>query len=115
MAFRVTYATLSADNEEMHAAYDRGIEIARSWLGEQHSFTVDGEHRDGDGTFFEERSPSDHDLVIGKFANATVEDVNDAVAAARRGAQSWAATPWQERVAILERAADQISEHRAEL
>jgi 1-pyrroline-5-carboxylate dehydrogenase len=115
MAFRVTYATLSADNEEMHAAYDRGIEIARSWLGEDHSFTVDGEHRDGDGTFFEERSPSDRDVIIGRFANATVDDVTDAVAAARRGAASWAATPWQQRVEILERAADQISEHRAEL
>ena len=41
--------------------------------------------------------------------------MRDAVAAARRGAPAWAATPWQERVAILERAADQISEHRDEL
>ncbi len=28
-----------ADDDEMHAAYDRGIEIARSWLGEDHHFT----------------------------------------------------------------------------
>lgn len=32
MAFRVTYATLSADNEEMHAACERGIDIARDYL-----------------------------------------------------------------------------------
>jgi 1-pyrroline-5-carboxylate dehydrogenase len=116
MAFRVTYATLSADNEEMHAAYDKGIEIARSWLGEDHHFTVDGEHRSGvPGAQFEERSPSDLDIVIGRFATASEDDVRDAVAAARRGAPAWAATPWRERVAILERAADQISEHRAEL
>ena len=47
--FRVTYATLSADNEDLHEAYDRGIEIARSWLGQQHPFVVDGEARDGSG------------------------------------------------------------------
>jgi 1-pyrroline-5-carboxylate dehydrogenase len=115
MAFRVTYATLSADNEELHAAYDKGIEIARGWLDEEHSFTINGEHRNGDGTYFEERSPADRAIVIGRFANATTDDVNDAVAAARSGAPRWAATPWQERVEILERAADQISTYRAEL
>jgi 1-pyrroline-5-carboxylate dehydrogenase len=31
--FRVTYATLSADNEELHAAYEQGVRTARSWLG----------------------------------------------------------------------------------
>ena len=30
---RVTYATLSADNEDLHAAYEEGLEIARSGLG----------------------------------------------------------------------------------
>jgi 1-pyrroline-5-carboxylate dehydrogenase len=116
MAFRVTYATLSADNEEMHAAYDRGIEVARTWLGEDHHFTVDGERRSGaPGTAYEERSPSDRDVVIGRFETATAQDVRDAVAAARRTAPVWASTPWRERVAILERAADRISEHRDEL
>jgi 1-pyrroline-5-carboxylate dehydrogenase len=112
MAFRVTYATLSADNDELHAGYDRGIEVARTWLGEEHRFTVNGERRIGDGTFFEERSPADRDIVIGRFGNASETDVHDAVAAARAGAPAWAATPWSERVAILERAADQISTHR---
>ena len=99
----------------MHAAYDHGIAIARSWLGEDHHFTVNGERRSGDGTFFVERSPGDRDVVIGRFANATEIDVNDAVAAAHRAAPDWAATPWRGRVAILERAADQISKYRAEL
>ena len=31
--FRVTYATLSADNEELHAAYEDGLRLAESWLG----------------------------------------------------------------------------------
>jgi 1-pyrroline-5-carboxylate dehydrogenase len=32
--FRVTYATLSADNEDLQAAYDEGVRVARSWFGE---------------------------------------------------------------------------------
>src|SRR6266540_2125348 len=75
--FRITYATMSADNEEL--------------------------------------SPIDHDLVIGEFAQATREDVRDAVAAATAFAPAWAATPWKERVALVRRAADLISERRSEL
>jgi 1-pyrroline-5-carboxylate dehydrogenase len=113
MAFRVTYATLSADNDDLHAGYERGIEVARSWLGEDHHFRVNGERRSGiPGAELEERSPSDRDVVIGRFATASPADVRDAVAAARAAAPGWASTPWRERVAILKRAADQISEHR---
>jgi 1-pyrroline-5-carboxylate dehydrogenase len=116
MGFRVTYATLSTDDDALHAAYDQGIEIARSWLGEDHNSIVNGEHRPGDpGRQYEERSPADHDVVIGRFAHATDDDVRDAVTAAHDAASGWAATPWEERVAILERGADQISKHRSEL
>jgi 1-pyrroline-5-carboxylate dehydrogenase len=116
MSFRVTYATMNTDDDALHAAYDKGIEIARSWLGESHSSLVDGEHRPGvAGQEYEERSPIDRDVVIGRFACASADDVRDAVSAARAAAPGWAATPWKERVAILERAADQISKHRNEL
>jgi 1-pyrroline-5-carboxylate dehydrogenase len=113
MAFRVTYATLSADNDELHAGYERGIEVARGWLGENHPFVVNGEPRLGDeADALVEHSPSDRDVLIGTFAPATDADVRDAVAAARAAAPAWAATPWKERVEILERAADLISERR---
>ena len=47
--FRITYATMSADNEELQAAYDKGIEVARSWLGQTHPLYVNGEARQGSG------------------------------------------------------------------
>ena len=114
--FRVTYATLSADDDALHADYDRGIEIARNRIGQRHGFVVDGEERDGvEALAIEERSPIDRDMVIGTFATASMGDVHDAVAAACAHAPSWAATPWGERVAILRRAADLISERRSAL
>ncbi len=111
--FRITYATMSADNEELHKLYDQGIQTARSWLGQQHPLYVNGEAREGSG-YKEARSPIDG-TVIGEFAMATREDVRDAVAAAKGAFPSWANRPWQERVAIVRKAADLMTEQRNEL
>ena len=43
--FRVTYATLSADNNDLHTAYEQGLQIARSWFGSTLPVYVDGESR----------------------------------------------------------------------
>jgi 1-pyrroline-5-carboxylate dehydrogenase len=112
--FRVTYATLSADNEELHAAYEQGIATARSWLGQTFPAWVDGEARD-DGQSFGLVSPNDHGLELASFHAATERDIDDAVKAARAAAPAWSGTPWRERVAILRRAADLISERSNEL
>jgi len=112
--FRVTYATMSADNEELHRAYEQGIETARSWLDQKHPYFVNGEERWGEATD-EERSPIDRDVVIGHFGRATRQDAKDAIAAAKAYAPTWAATPWKERNAIMSRAADLISERRNEI
>ena len=111
--FRITYATMSADNDELHEAYDKGIEVARSWLGQKHPLYVNGEAREGSGSR-EARSPIDG-TVIGSFAEGTREDVRDAVAAAKEAFPAWANRPWQERVEIIRKAADIMSEQRNEL
>ena len=49
--FRITYATMKADNEDLQSAYDRGIETARSWLGQRYPFYVNGEAREGESWF----------------------------------------------------------------
>jgi 1-pyrroline-5-carboxylate dehydrogenase len=107
--FRITYATMSADNPELHRRYEEAVERARGWLGQDHPFHVDGEERWGDG-FHEERSPIDHEIVVGKFAQGTRQDAKDAIAAAKAYFPTWSGMPWEERVAIMRRAADLISE-----
>jgi 1-pyrroline-5-carboxylate dehydrogenase len=112
--FRITYATLSADDGRVDAEFERGLEVASSWLGERHALLVAGESRPG-GSSYRTASPIDTSRSIGEFAVASQEDVDEAVRAARGAARSWAAAPWQERAAILDRAADLISQHRSEL
>jgi 1-pyrroline-5-carboxylate dehydrogenase len=112
--FRVTYATLSADDDELHAAYDAALADAKAAFGRQHPLRIGSERRDG-AAGFETVSPVDRTVVIGQFAAATAADVADAVNAAEAAQPTWVATPWSERVAILDRAADLISERRTEL
>ena len=69
----ITYATLRADNEELHALYEAGLEKARGRLGAYHRNVVGGVERDGDGTF-EVRSPIDRDILVGTFAKGTRQD-----------------------------------------
>jgi len=106
---KITYATLRADNEPMHAQFETALAAARGTLGGLHRNYVDGAWRDGAGTF-EVHSPIDTDIVLGTFAKGTAADVDDAVAAARRAQPAWSARPWRERVAIVKRAGDLISE-----
>jgi 1-pyrroline-5-carboxylate dehydrogenase len=107
---KITYATLRNDNDELHAQFEKGVEEARAMLGQNHRNVVGGRERDGEGTF-EKRSPIDGSLV-GTFAKGTRIDVQDAIAAARAAFPAWSARPWQERVAILRRVADIISERQ---
>jgi 1-pyrroline-5-carboxylate dehydrogenase len=111
---RITYATMSADNEELHAAYEKGIETARSWLGQKHPFYVNGEAREGEA-YDEERSPIDRDVLIGYFGRATQQDAKDAIAAAKAFFPEWSGTPWPERVKTMRHVADVISDRVYEL
>jgi len=108
---KITYATLRADNEELHQLYEAGLVQARSRLGGQHRNFVGGRERDGDGTFAL-RSPIDSEMLVGTFARGTRQDVRDAVEAARLAQPGWAALGWEKRLEILRRAADLISERQ---
>jgi 1-pyrroline-5-carboxylate dehydrogenase len=106
--FRVTYATLTADDAELQAAYTAAVDRVRGELGATHGLHIGDEERVGPA--FTTVSPIDTSVAVGHFTAADAEDVDDAVAAARRAQPSWAATPWQQRCELLDRAADLISE-----
>src|SRR5918996_82207 len=112
--FKITYSTLSADNPQMHKNYEDGIETAKSWFGADQPYYVNGEARTSD-RMEEERSPIDNDILIGRFSVASESDVDDAVRASRTTFDEWSATPWQERVEIMSRAAELISDRIYEL
>ncbi len=107
-AFRITYATLSADDDELQASYTAASAAVRADLGATHPLWIGDEERFGDT--FTTVSPVDTSIQIGRFTDADADDVADAVEAARAAQGEWAATSWQERCEILDRAADLISQ-----
>ena len=52
----------------------------------------------------------DVDLLIGHFQQGGKEEVGEAVAAAKAAFPAWRDTPWQERIVLLGKVADLISE-----
>ncbi len=110
---KITYATMRADNEELHALYEEGVAAARKRLGDGYENWIDGKPR-GAAEHFEIRSPIDTDIVVATVAKGTRQDVKDAVAAARAAQPAWRNTPWQERLTILRRVAELISDRLME-
>ncbi len=110
---KITYATLRADNEELHALYEAGLEKAKGRLGAYHRNYIDGKERDGEG-IFEVRSPIDRDILVGTFAKGTRDDVKDAIAAARKAQPAWFRLGWEKRLEILNQAAELFSERQME-
>ena len=108
---KITYATLRADNEELHKLYETGLEEAKKELGGHHLNVVNGRDRAGDGEMTV-ASPIDRNLILGHFARGTRDDVRDAVKAARSAQPAWAAKPWKDRLELIRKAADLISERQ---
>jgi 1-pyrroline-5-carboxylate dehydrogenase len=110
---KITYATLSADNEELQSAFDAAVERVRGDFGRAYPMIIGDEERAG-GDLFDDRSPIDTQIVVSRFPVGTRQDVQDAVAAARTAFPAWRDLGWRRRLEILRRAADLISERQFE-
>jgi 1-pyrroline-5-carboxylate dehydrogenase len=73
------------------------------------TMTIGGRQRMGGGDRFDVVAPHDHANVLGASAQATSGDVADAVAAAKKAAYDWSRTSFDERAAVLLRAADLLA------
>ena len=73
------------------------------------TMTIGGEQRPGDGEPIEVVQPHRPDAVLGRMGNATATDVKAALAAAKEAAPAWRQLPFEERAAILLKAADLLA------
>jgi 1-pyrroline-5-carboxylate dehydrogenase len=106
---KITYSTLASPNPRLDELYDEAVVRARANIGQTFPMYINGEERLAAETFVK-ISPVDTDLTLAHFQKGTEQDAEDAVAAARAAFDGWRKTPWQERVTIMRRAADLISE-----
>ena len=103
---RITYATMAAD-PNLHVEFDAAIERVKGTLGQTYPMYIGGQAITASEQF-EDRSPIDTRILLGKFQQGGREHVKQAIAAAKAAAPAWAATPWQERVRLLKKLCDAI-------
>jgi len=112
---KITYATMSGDAlDDLHRELDVAIERVKSVFGRSYPLVIGG-HEVRAANEFDDRSPIDTRILLGTFQSASREQTRDAIAAAKGAYPAWSARPWQERVALLKKAADGIRERRWEL
>src|SRR5919199_6550135 len=112
---KITYATMTADRmEDLHRELDAAIEKVKSTFGRTYPLMIGGREVKASSEF-DDRSPIDTRILLGKFQNGSREQVRDAIAAAKAAFPAWSARPWRERVSLLKKVADGIRARRWDL
>src|SRR3989449_1494580 len=112
---KITYATMTADRmEDLHRELDTAIGQVKSTFGKSYPLVIGGKDVKASSEF-DDRSPIDTRILLGKFQSASRDQVRDAIAAAKAAYPAWSAKPWRERVALLKKVADGIRARRWEL
>jgi 1-pyrroline-5-carboxylate dehydrogenase len=112
---RVTYSNVATDFTPVHDLLDRLIpEVKARLLGRERPNLIGGAS-DTEGQRYAACSPIDRDVELGSFIAARGPAINRAVCAATTAFADWSRRPWQERVAVLRRAADLLDRQKYEL
>src|SRR5436190_124010 len=112
---KITYATMTADRmEDLHRELDGAIASVKTRFGKSYPMFIGGREVRA-ASEFDDRSPIDTRILLGRFQNGSREQVRDAIAAARAAFPAWSARPWRERVALVKKIADGIRARRWEL
>jgi 1-pyrroline-5-carboxylate dehydrogenase len=107
--FKLTYATMFNPPEELHLQFEAALAKVKAGLGREYGMLIGGKDR-STAEKFQDRSPANTDIVLGIFQKGGVDEAVEALAAARKAFPSWSHTSWQDRVALLRKAADLINE-----
>lgn len=105
--FKLTYGTMFNPPEELHMQYDEALARLKANFGKEYPMWIAGKER-----FAAEkhaaRSPINTDWHLATFQKGTVQDAEDAVAAAKATFPAWSKMNWEERVYLLRKFADRI-------
>jgi 1-pyrroline-5-carboxylate dehydrogenase len=94
---------------EMHDQFDQALAGVKARLGSEYGMIINNQDVFAEEKF-EDRSPANTDVVLAVMQKGSEKHAQQALAAARAAFPGWSKTPWQERVALLRKAADLIDE-----
>ncbi len=114
MAFKITYSMLNADMTEVHREFDAAIAKVRQGLGAEFPSWIGGKAFTS-GSLLDDVNPADTRQVLARFHKIGKKDLDSVFTNARKAQVGWGDTPWKERVRLINRAADLISERSKEI
>jgi 1-pyrroline-5-carboxylate dehydrogenase len=107
--FKLTYATMFNPPEELHTQFDAAVRKLKGNLGKEYGMIIDGKDAFADEKF-EDHTPIDTSVCLAVMQKGNEQHAHAALAAARKAFPKWSGMKWQERVKLLEKAADLIEE-----
>ena len=113
-SFELTYATMFDPPEELHTRFEGALQQVRSRLGKNRGMIIQGEEVFGEKNL-QVKNPARAEQVLARFPRGTAEHADRAVRAARKAFPAWQATPWQERIALVRKAAEIIDRRTFEM
>lgn len=105
----------SGKEDEFHSSYEKAVEQIRKELGKTYPLIIGGRDVSSSEGTFDDVSPWDLTLVVGRFQRGSRNDARNAIAAAREAFQVWSLVPYQERARIYKNAADIVSAEKFKL
>lgn len=113
--FKVTYSTMGANLEKFHRDFDRAVEKVKKNFGKTYPHVINNQDVAGTGAVIATHSPIDTRLNLANFQQATVEEMNRAVAAAKAAFPAWGEMNYRKRAKLMRRAAKLIRAAKYEL
>ena len=112
---KVTYAAMMTERlDDMQRELDRAVAAVKTRFGGTYPMFIGGAPVEA-AEQFDDRSPIDTRLLIGRFQRGAPEHADQAVQAARDAFPGWSALRWDDRVDVLRRLAQIIHANRVEL
>lgn len=108
-SFKLTYATMFNPPEELHTHFEQALAKVKANLGKEYGMMIGGKDV-YTAEKIEDHSPTNTDIVLGVFQKGGEHEALDALAAARKAFPVWSHMKWQERVRLLRKAADLITD-----
>src|SRR6266446_2809344 len=111
---KITYASLGSLGEDFHQAFDAALKQLRARLGAAHPLFIEGKAIKAKAGTFADIAPADTRVVLGKFQLGGREETRKAVASAKAVFPAWRDLGWRQRVALLRKAAELMTQREYE-
>lgn len=113
-SFKLTYATMFNPPEEMHANFESALAKIRANLGKEYGMLIDGKEVFADEKV-EDRNPAKTSEILALFQKGNASHAEAALTAARKAFPMWSRMRWQDRIALVRKAAELIDQRLYEM